>query len=138
MKVAQQLKKRDKSLRTIYVATDSQTVIDEITAYEEEGQYTEWKFVINTKARRIKMKDAPDSKDQFDWEWMFQGNIDPYSVLLDLVFFKEANFIVGSQTSNVFRMATALNFFHHDGDQKRAFEIDHVPWAAGSAVEPDG
>merc|ERR1712070_283941 len=67
MKVAQQLKKRDKSLRTIYVATDSQTVIDEITAYEEKGQYTEWKFVINTKARHIEMKDEPDPKDQFDW-----------------------------------------------------------------------
>ena len=68
---------------------------------------------------------------------MFSGNVDALSVLLDLCLFERAEYIVGSQTSNVFRLATALNFFRHGGDRRRAYEIDHVPWRPGSAVAPE-
>ena len=83
-----------------------------------------------------KMKSNNRGKGQAvdNWEWMFQGKVDAFSVLLDLVLFKQANYIVGSQTSNVFRLATALNHFHNKGDKKRAHEIDHHEWQPGADI----
>ena len=68
---------------------------------------------------------------------MFKGSVDTFSVLLDVVLFKEANYIVGSQTSNIFRLATALNHFHHKGDKKRAHEIDRFEWQPGADITLD-
>ena len=48
-------------------------------------------------------------------------------VLLDLDIMKRADYMFGSMTSNFFRLASELNFAHHDDQQKRFFEVHSSP-----------
>ena len=125
--MSNRIKVLDTSIDTIYVATDNENIITTIRKWQQQHVSEDFNFVFNDDVRRM------DNGQQ--WEWMFQGHVDTFSILLDLVLFKEAQYIVGSQTSNVFRLATALNAFHHRNDKKRAYEIDSWQWQPGVNIK---
>jgi hypothetical protein len=130
MKVANSVRRRYPGLNTIYIATDNKKVLKESTnsAWAKQG----WRFVHNHNAKRYEKPDV--SEDHKDWEWMMTGkHVDYFGIILDIHILMHASGIgiIGSQTSNVYRLATVLNAFHHNNDKKRSFEVDRVAWRPG-------
>ena len=58
----------------------------------------------------------------------FLNNTRTMDVLLDVELMRRAAYVVGSQTSNFFRMATELNYAYHNVGEKRFLEVDRIPW----------
>jgi hypothetical protein len=114
MLIANAIRKKDPTINTIYVATDNAKILEQVERMKKKGQGKRWTFVYNKKMRREasappKMTEEEMNQDMKNggqkshWEWMFKGKVDAFSVLLDLQLFKQADYIVGSQTSNIFR-----------------------------------
>ena len=74
-----------------------------------------WKFVFN-KA----MLEGPVNQAEPDF---FLKEPHTLATIVDVEIMKRADFLVGSMTSELYRLGVELNFFHHKDQLKRFYEV---------------
>lgn len=93
----------DKKVRKIFLATDNSDVVAE--SKRKKWQRAGWKFVFQTDVQRTTQKDRM---------WFRNGRDTAASAIAtDLHVLRQADFLVGSFQSNVYRLAAELNTAWH-------------------------
>ena len=121
----------DEQISTIFVCTDNSDIIEDIEQiYANQSRFD---FVYNEKVRRNK-------QSQSEWTWFLNDlkDQDLWNVIVDIEVMRTADYLFGSATSNVYRLAMELNYAtnwvqhqvqrDHGRYLQRIFTVDGVPW----------
>jgi Alpha-(1,6)-fucosyltransferase N- and catalytic domains len=119
MDIAQDIRTKT-GISTIYLATDSNKVLDNLN---NSSSFSDWTFIVQANVPRT-------SGD----EWFWFQNSRAYSaaaIATDLQVLRNADYLIGSFQSNVYRLAAELNTAAHMHKyplyQNRHFSVD-VEW----------
>ena len=121
----------DEKISTIFVCTDNSNIIEDIERIY--GNQSRFDFVYNEKVRR-------NTQSQSEWTWFLNDlkDQDLWNVIVDIEVMRTADYLFGSATSNVYRLAMELNYAtnwvqhqvqrDHGRHSERIFSVDGVPW----------
>ena len=121
LKIARQIRSVHSNVSTLFVATDSRDVEEEVTRRAPaEG----WRLIIqpHSQAQRV---------TGHEWLWFKKPNAGQAvdGVIADVEFLRRADFLVGSMISNVFRLAAELNYASRTRAPKwRTIHTLDLPW----------
>lgn len=110
MKIARQVQK-DSGISTVYLATDSAAVMHLFQDSISSG--SNWTFLMQENVDRV-------SEGNTSWMWFKEGrSAAAPAIATDLEVLRRADVLIGSFSSNVYRVATQLNTAYH---------ADRYPW----------
>jgi hypothetical protein len=118
VQVADRIRQQHPTIRTIYLATDHAQMVE-----WAQKQYTQWTWVSQLQVQRTTTNNRM---------WFAQGRSTAGAEMAtDLHLLKQADYLIGSFQSNVFRLAAQLNTAHnvdrYSVRQRRHFTVD-VEW----------
>ena len=118
--------KLELAVRTIYLATDSELMLNR--SLEPRWASDGWRFIHNPLARR---------SSGTGWMWFREAGREGQAanVAADVEALRQADYLVGSFQSNVYRLAAELNSAFHSGrtyspHTQRIFPVESVEWYA--------
>merc|ERR1712053_23642 len=99
----------------IFVCTDNEQIIAEI-----DNEQSQFEFVYNEKAKRNA------TSAEFVWFLDQMKENDLWNIIIDIEMMRMSEYLIGSATSNVYRLAMELHFVEHWAENQNKAQYEQT------------